>query len=356
MSVPALRAERPLAELVAVVDRNLEAFVEVGLALCEIRDRRLYKETHGTFEAFCQERWDMSRQRGYQLIDASKVAEVLSTMVDIPNERQARELAPLLPDEAAVVEVYRDAKEEHGDATPPAKTIGRLAKNYAKKKEREKAAALRAAEPVEILERDDIRFELGDFRDLLPTVKCDAIITDPPYERDFVESGALADLSDIASDQLNDGGLLVVMMGQSYLPDVFEQLGTALEYRWTCNYRTPGRSTRVRGRSANTVWKPLLVFHKRDDEQAAKRYITLDEFTSERPDKQHHEWGQSVSGTTRMVEAFSEPGDLVVDPFLGGGTTAIACRATGRRFWGCDTDADAVNETERRLQEAEVTS
>ena len=99
-----------LSELEAVIERGLETFVEVGLALLAIRDGKKYRENYSTFDDYCRERWGWSRQRGYQLMDAAK----MSTIVDIENEAQARELAPL-QDEAEVVEVWRELKEEHGD-------------------------------------------------------------------------------------------------------------------------------------------------------------------------------------------------------------------------------------------------
>ena len=46
-----------LATLEAIVERGLDTFVQVGLALAEIRDARLYKQRYGTFEAYCSERW-----------------------------------------------------------------------------------------------------------------------------------------------------------------------------------------------------------------------------------------------------------------------------------------------------------
>jgi len=104
-----------LAELEAVVERGMQTFVEVGLALTEIRDARLYRETHGTFETYLAARWGMSRANGYRMIDAAQVAELVSPMGDIQNERQARELVPLLADETAVIEVWRELKAEHGD-------------------------------------------------------------------------------------------------------------------------------------------------------------------------------------------------------------------------------------------------
>jgi VRR-NUC domain len=74
--------------LEAIIERGVQTFVEVGEALMEIRDSRLYKQTHSSFESYLRERWKMSRPRGYQLIDAAK----LSTTVDSPpeNEWQAR--------------------------------------------------------------------------------------------------------------------------------------------------------------------------------------------------------------------------------------------------------------------------
>src|SRR5215472_1710906 len=37
-----------------------------------------------------------------------------------------------------------------------------------------------------------------------------------------------------------------------------------------------------------------------------------------------------------VIAALTSPGDLVFDPFMGGGTTAVEALAAGRRFAGCD--------------------
>src|SRR5256885_11149744 len=42
------------------------------------------------------------------------------------------------------------------------------------------------------------------------------------------------------------------------------------------------------------------------------------------------------------IEAFSDPGDLVLDPFLGGATTAVEALALGRRAIGIDINALAI--------------
>ncbi len=98
MTGPAdLRDAKRLAALEAVIDRGLASFVEVGEALLEVRDSKLYRVGYATFEAYCKGRWGLSQSRSYQLMDAATIAGVLSsTTVELPNEAVARELAPVL--------------------------------------------------------------------------------------------------------------------------------------------------------------------------------------------------------------------------------------------------------------------
>lgn len=94
----------------AVIERSRQTFVDVGNALLAIRDGRLYRENHATFDDYCRERWGMARSRAYQLIDSATVASALSTTVDSPtNEAQARELAPLRAEPEVMREVWQEA-------------------------------------------------------------------------------------------------------------------------------------------------------------------------------------------------------------------------------------------------------
>ncbi len=54
------------------------AFHEAGKALLELRDRRLYRSTHKTFEEYCKDRFGYSRRQPYYLIDAAAVVDNLS--------------------------------------------------------------------------------------------------------------------------------------------------------------------------------------------------------------------------------------------------------------------------------------
>lgn len=219
---------------------------------------------------------------------------------------------------------------------------------------REVQAERKRAEPVEpVTVHGDVDIRLGDFREVLadvPDGSVDAIITDPPYPGEFID--LFADLSRLAARILKPSGVLVVMCGQYYLPEYIAALGDSMRYRWTAAYVAQGARTRVHAARVGTGWKPLLIYQRHDAQDVP--FLTDDLFdaatsTSDGVDKRFHHWGQSEPGIAEIVERFTEPGQLVVDPFLGGGTTAVVCRDLGRRFIGCDIDAAAVATSRERL-------
>ncbi len=110
------RERGDLATCEAALDNLRVAFWAAGKALQVIRDARLYRATHATFEDYVEERWDMSRPQAYRLVDAWPLAERLSPMGDKLNERQIRELLPLAGrhGQDAAVLVYRTVTETDG--------------------------------------------------------------------------------------------------------------------------------------------------------------------------------------------------------------------------------------------------
>src|SRR6266404_8058402 len=86
-----------LQVLEGVVERGLGAFLEVAAALLEIRDSRLYRETHSTFEDFVRDRFQLARSTAYGLMDASRVAANVSPEGHGLSLSHLRALAPLEP-------------------------------------------------------------------------------------------------------------------------------------------------------------------------------------------------------------------------------------------------------------------
>ncbi len=62
-----------------------------------------------------------------------------------------------------------------------------------------------------------------------------------------------------------------------------------------------------------------------------------------------HPTEKAVSILTPLVEAFSRPGDLVLDPFAGSGSTVVAAALKGRRSLGIELEASYCELARRRL-------
>lgn len=109
------------------------AFYEAGSALRELRDKRLYRSTHQTFEEYCRERFGYQRRHSYQLIEAAAVVENLCAngaqkSLDIngaqvlpTSERQVRALTQLEP--AEQIEVWQQAVEAAGNKVPNGRIV-----------------------------------------------------------------------------------------------------------------------------------------------------------------------------------------------------------------------------------------
>lgn len=111
-----------LERLETTISKGLDTFVEVGNALAEIRDRKLYRQYHATFAAYCEEQWEMGKSQAYRLIDAADVVTELETSpngdtVPLPTtEAQARALSEVAPEKRA--DVMKEATKD-GPATGP---------------------------------------------------------------------------------------------------------------------------------------------------------------------------------------------------------------------------------------------
>jgi phage N-6-adenine-methyltransferase len=112
-----------LGELEGVIERGLATFVDVGAALLEIRDSRLYRESHATFEDYCRERWGLSSRHVNRTIIAAELTETVRPIGPAPaSESVARELAPLRDDSPAMREAWETAVGQHGP-TPTAAEV-----------------------------------------------------------------------------------------------------------------------------------------------------------------------------------------------------------------------------------------
>lgn len=179
----------------------------------------------------------------------------------------------------------------------------------------------------------------------------DFVITDPPYAQEHVSAYRL--LGEIAKHVLRPGGSLLCMTGHSFLPEYYATLSVDLTYHWTLAYLLPGgQAVQVFPRKVNTFWKPVLWFTK--GEYNGEWIGDVCRSDTNDNDKRFHDWGQSESGFRDLMRRFVSPGDVVLDPFMGAGTTGVIALELGAQFFGFDTDADAYNEALVRMGRADV--
>ncbi len=113
--------ERELHRLELRVER---AFCEAGTALREIRDKRLYRSTHKTFEEYCRDRFGFTRHSANLKILAVDVVDDLVTnghQILPTNERQIRPMTNLQSQERC--SVWQQAIEEAGNKVPSGRIV-----------------------------------------------------------------------------------------------------------------------------------------------------------------------------------------------------------------------------------------
>ncbi len=116
-----------LAELETIIERGQQTFIEVGLALTEIREAKLYRQDFATFEEYCRTRWGWNSSRSRQLIQAAETVKQMETVTIVTlseplpivqNEGQARELAKVENVEKRI-EVWQMANEIAAENNQP---------------------------------------------------------------------------------------------------------------------------------------------------------------------------------------------------------------------------------------------
>lgn len=220
-----------------------------------------------------------------------------------------------------------------------------------KKLDREQRAEAKAAAPPGLPDVENryklICCDIAELAAKLEPASIDHIITDAPYPRGYLP--LYETLAELAARVLRPRGSLLVMVGQSYLPEIFALMTPHIRYNWTVAYLTPGgQSPQIWDRKVNTFWKPVLWFVKGEYDGD---WIGDVSNKSNGNDKRFHHWGQSEGGMADLIDRFTYPGETILDPFVGGGTTGAVAVRMNRLFVGADIDQAAIEQTAARLSE-----
>lgn len=338
---------------VEVRTRNYEGSDPIQFALSLNEKRRHLNAGQKAFLALEVERLYRVEGKARQ-VEAGREYGNGKHVAELP-QAKAQKAAPKSRDKAAKVtgasgRAVSQAKRVTEAAPDLAEKVkaGSLALDRAERIVRDREAeqrhileAQREAAILKVAPTVDLR--LGDFREVLADVRnLDAIITDPPYPHEFIP--LLADLRDWADTALKPDGVLVVLMGQTYLPEVYRLLEGGRPYRWTGCYLTPGAGYASMARRCQSNWKPLLVYG------GGPRFADLVKTEATDADaKNHHKWGQDYGAFHELVRRFTTAGQTIADPFMGAGTTLLAGKAQGRNVIGAEIDPEHYATAARRL-------
>lgn len=223
----------------------------------------------------------------------------------------------------------------------------------------------------------DCTLYLGNCLEILPTLgNVDAVVTDPPYEREAHDPGrrlngrtvelrdrrrreiyaqplAFAAMSPelrvaVATHfgRLSQGWVLVFCQAEAVQiwREVLEQAGAA--YRRPMIWVKPDSAPQLSGDRPAMGYESIVAAWAGDGRSRWNGGGRRGVFVHGKSDPGFGHGGMSNEHQTRkpialmndLVSLFSQPSDVVLDPFMGSGTTGVACVKSGRKFIGIEID------------------
>jgi DNA modification methylase len=199
----------------------------------------------------------------------------------------------------------------------------------------------------------DCTLYLGDCREILPLLpKVDAVVTDPPYGigLDYgtfqdAPSDVAALVRDVIPAAINLASRVAVTSG---VPNIWNYP----KADWVLNWTDPsGEGGCVWGFPS---WQPILVYGRdpflatgrgRRSDTVVKRFL--------RDESAHgHPCPKPLGAMLWIVERVTMARETILDPFMGSGTTGVACVKLGRKFIGIEIEPKYFEIACRRIREA----
>jgi len=187
----------------------------------------------------------------------------------------------------------------------------------------------------------------GDARELAPAIpdeSVDLIFTDPVYDR--IEDYRW--LGETAARVLREGGDVLAYSGGYYLGPAIAALIRNLTYRWLLVEKKLTSGSKIWTYRLFNHYVPLIWCGKGAARQAPNR---IDFMWSHGEGKQvNHAWGKGELRAATWLTRFSLPGDMLWEPFCGGGSIVSAQRRLGRHYLAFEIDPDVAERARERVR------
>jgi len=200
----------------------------------------------------------------------------------------------------------------------------------------------------------EVKLYLGDCLEVMksiPDKSVDAVITDPPYGIGIADWDKVDYYDFLFSESqrvLRDGCYAFIFSTKKNLKrptfrhDIFAVIKNFAQYR--------------RHLGLIDAWYPIVYFVKgtpRKLEQKRNWFLLNTANTSRNGDNpkydNEHETPKNIELIAHLVKFYSAKGDTILDPFMGSGTTGLACKNLGRNFIGIEKDAEYFKIAEARI-------
>lgn len=224
----------------------------------------------------------------------------------------------------------------------------------------------------------DCTLYLGDCLDVLPTLadgSVDAVVTDPPFSIPHNFSKAVGKRGtrilswDWDNDMTRERVVEAISLSCAHARSFFTFCGLSqatliadalAELRFTCKPAAWVKTCPPPAGHGN--WWPsgmqMAVYGYRkgawfgDADVKRTNVFFADSYRHGNPDKNGHPTQTPLVLMQRFVESLVPPGGLCFDPFMGSGTTGVACVKAGRKFIGIEREPTYFDIACRRIQKA----
>lgn len=205
----------------------------------------------------------------------------------------------------------------------------------------------------------------GDFKEVLPTIpdgSVDLVLTDPPYGMGFVSNYRNLKYNPIKNDDglwwlsffmeecyrvMKDNTAGYIFCSHHHIDRFVSEVKKVFNYKglliWNKNNTSMGDLTaNFASRTEFVIFFQKgrrLINGRRDDNVLNFKKTGNNLHPTEKP----------VDMLEYLISKFSNAGDVVLDPFMGSGSTGVACMNTNREFIGCEIDEGYFSVAEKRL-------
>lgn len=211
-------------------------------------------------------------------------------------------------------------------------------------------------------EQDGITIYHGDCREFVPSLQCDAVVTDPPYKLsqecsasvdadNLVAVASIGWIAPMLSMAIKPGGCAAVFYDTRILPLALEafQKGGWRYLRNLTLYRRWGQASKLHGWMSTSDF--VLLFQRPGAPEAYHGNTYHDVYVKAGPEID--DWGhpaqKPIEFVCQLVANLAAEGETVLDPYMGSGTTLAAARKTGRMAIGIEREEKHCEAAARRV-------